>query len=234
MPANKAGTDDEHINFEHSVSPTYSCELKRQTPFGGNRIMSRRILKIYFGVFFTLSIWALIPAGQVNAANPCAAKNPCNPCAAKNPCAAGNPCNPCAAGGASAGLEGVMVSGKVTGYKGKYMKVRTSSGKTVSVHLQKWTTARLGSKAVNPKTLKAGMSVNISTQTKGSYHKANFIWAVAGGGGGNPCGGNPFAANPCAGRNPCAVKNPCTGHNPCAAKNPCNPCAGRKQSIRIE
>jgi hypothetical protein len=40
----------------------------------------------------------------------------------------------------------------------------------------------------------------------------------AGGGRGNPCGGNPCAAkNPCGG-NPCAAKNPCAGKNPCARK----------------
>ncbi|WP_298718736.1 cytochrome c peroxidase [uncultured Oceanisphaera sp.] len=44
----------------------------------------------------------------------------------------------------------------------------------------------------------------------------------------NPCAvKSPCAANPCAAKNPCAVKSPCAA-NPCAAKNPCavkSPCA---------
>ena len=39
------------------------------------------------------------------------------------------------------------------------------------------------------------------------------------------------AANPCAAKNPCAMKaaNPCAAKNPCAMKaaNPCNPCAAK-------
>jgi hypothetical protein len=122
----------------------------------------------------------------------------------------------------------MMIIGKVVGYKGDYLNVRSASGKVVSVHLQKTTIAHLGNKTVSAKSLRRGTSVNISTQAKGNYYKANFIYARAGGGGGNPCGGNPCAgANPCGG-NPCAAKNPCGG-NPCAAKNPCggNPCAAK-------
>ncbi len=149
-------------------------------------------------------------------ANPCAAKNPCgaNPCAAKNPCG-GNPCNPCGGGGASARFEGVMISGKVAGYKGNFLNIQSANGKVIPVHLQKTTIAHIGNKTVGAKTFRRGMAVSISTQARENYHKANFIYARAGGGGGNPCGGNP-----CAAKNPCGGKNRCGG-NPCAAKNPC-------------
>ena len=111
-----------------------------------------------------------------------------------------------------------MIVGQVVGYKGNYLNVRSSDGKMVSVHLQKLTITRVGNKVVGAKSLKPGMSVNISTQARGNYFKANFIYARSGGGG-NPC--NPCAANPCAASNPCAAKNPCAG------RNPCNPCAGK-------
>ena len=188
-------------------------------------IMFRRTLTLSLGALFALALSAAAPmvtpadeaANPCAAKNPCAASNPCNPCAAKNPCAAGNPCNPCG-GGASARMEGVMIVGQVVGYKGNYLNVRSSDGKMVSVHLQKLTITRVGNKVVGAKSLRPGMSVNISTQARGNYFKANFIYARSGGGG-NPC--NPCAANPCAASNPCAAKNPCAG------RNPCNPCAGK-------
>ena len=124
-----------------------------------------------------------------------------------------------------------MLVGQVTGYSKGYLGVRTSAGKNLSVHVVKTTLAHRGPKPISPASIKAGTRVNISTQARGGYYKANFIYALASGGGNpcgaNPCGGNPCAKNPCAG-NPCAktAKNPCGG-NPCAAKNPCgaNPCA---------
>ena len=145
-----------------------------------------------------------------------------------------------------------MLVGQVTGYSKGYLGVRTSAGKNVSVHVVKTTLAHRGPKPISPASIKAGTRVNISTQARGGYYKANFIYALVSGGGNpcgaNPCGGNPCAKNPCAG-NPCAktAKNPCGGNpcaakslrgqscakknpcgaNPCAAKNPCakNPCA---------
>ena len=135
-----------------------------------------------------------------------------------------------------------MLVGQVTGYSKGYLGVRTSAGKNVSVHVVKTTLAHRGPKPISPASIKAGTRVNISTQARGGYYKANFIYALVSGGGNpcgaNPCGGNPCAKNPCAGNpcaktaknpcggNPCAKKNPC-GANPCAAKNPCakNPCA---------
>lgn len=54
---------------------------------------------------------------------------------------------------------------------------------------------------------------------------------------GNPCAGNPCAAqNPCAANNPCAAKNPCGANNPCASQNPCaakNACARTEKNPRI-
>ena len=55
---------------------------------------------------------------------------------------------------------------------------------------------------------------------------------------GNPCAGNPCAAqNPCAANNPCAAKNPCGANNPCAPNNPCaakNPGAAKNACARTE
>ena len=116
-----------------------------------------------------------------------------------------------------------MLVGRVTGYSKGYLGVRTSAGKNVSVHVVKTTLAHRGPKPISAASIKAGTRVNISTQARGGYYKANFIYALVSGGG-NPCG-----ANPCGG-NPCAKKNPCGG-NPCAPRilaggNPCgNPCA---------
>ena len=103
-----------------------------------------------------------------------------------------------------------MLVGQVTGYSKGYLGVRTSAGKNVSVHVVKTTLAHRGPKPISAASIKAGTRVNISTQARGGYYKANFIYALVSGGG-NPCG-----ANPCGG-NPCAKKNPC-GANPCAAK----------------
>ena len=145
------------------------------------------------------------------AANPCAPKSPCaakTPCAPSNPCAAKNPCNPCGGGASAQKAEGVMLVGQVTGYQGEFLNIRTPDGRALKVHVDKATQAHEGAKSISPMSLKAGQAVNISTQAKGNYYKANFIYAL-GSGGGNPCAGNP-----------CAAKNPCGG-NPCAPRNPC-------------
>ena len=112
-----------------------------------------------------------------------------------------------------------MITGQVTGYRKGYLGVRASDGRTVRVHVTKTTLASMGGRSVRAASLKRGTAVYVSTQVRGNYYKANFIYAMAGGGG-NPCA----AKNPCGG-NPCLAKNPC---NPCGAKNPCNPCAKKR------
>ncbi|WP_227369975.1 cytochrome-c peroxidase [Halomonas sp. M20] len=81
--------------------------------------------------------------------------------------------------------------------------------------------------------------LNLSSRTALAGTLAGTLLTAAIGGGvsqvmaqcaANPCAGkNPCASqNPCAGVNPCATKNPCAVANPCATKNPCagaNPCA---------
>lgn len=166
--------------------------------------------------------------------NPCAAKNPCaaNPCAAKNPCAA-NPCaaNPCAGGGAAKTLSAQTVWGQVVSAKPGHLTIRSASGKSVYVSLDRRTEIKLATAGLPKATvndLAPGDRVAVSYLSGGATPRAAYVY-LAKATGGNPC--NPCAArNPCGG-NPCAAQNPCganpCGVNPCAAKNPCgvNPCA---------
>ena len=133
-----------------------------------------------------------------------------------------------------------MLIGEVTGYREGYLIVRTAAGKNVRVHVVKTTLAHLGQEPVDPASIQAGARVNISTQARDGYYKANFIYAIAGGGSlpeakpraagqrapANTIGESAKTATSFSGSNPCAAKIPASG-NPCAPKGNCakNPCA---------